>query len=128
MSPNFERRNSQNSQRDRSSSDGALGLMRRKVRQERKGINDNWRHPVDEKKESGNSRAITNMETRQDGMKLPDKPLGDNNQSNMKRNSHSGTNNRNGTKRNSKHEDKKNNSEGEKGSKRSGNDGNYKIL
>jgi hypothetical protein len=125
LSPNFERRNSQNNQRDRSSSDGALGLMRKKFRPERKGINENWRHPVDEKKEAGNSRTINNVETRQDSTRFTEKHSGENNQSNLKRNSYSGTNNRNSGKRNSKHEEKKNNSEAEKGAKRSGNEGNY---
>jgi hypothetical protein len=131
LSPNFERRNSQNNQRDRSSSDGALGLMRKKfsTRPERKGINENWRHPVDEKKEPGNSKTTNNVESRQDSSKFPEKHSGENNQSNLKRNSHSGTNNRNSAKRNSKHEEKKNNSEGEKGAKRStGNEGNYNLL
>ncbi|CAB3983715.1 synaptic functional regulator FMR1-like isoform X1 [Paramuricea clavata] len=122
LSPNFERRNSQNNQRDRSSSDGALGLMRKKFRPERKGINENWRHPVDEKKEPGNSRTINSVETRPDGARLHEKHSGENNQSNLKRNNHSGTNNRNSGKRNTKHEEKRNNSEGEKGAKRSGNE------
>ena len=124
LSPNFERRNPQNNQRDRSSSDGALGL-RKKIRPERKGINENWRNPVDEKKEAGISRTISNVETRRDNARLPEKHPGENNQSSLKRNNHSGTNNRNSTKRNVKHEDKKNNVEGEKSSKRSGNEGNY---
>ena len=124
MSPNFERRNSQNNQRDRSSSDGALGLMRKKFRPERKGINENWRQPADEKKDPGNSRTTNNVDTRQDSTRFSEKHSGDNNQSNLKRNNHSGTNNRNGTKRNTKHEEKKTNSEGEKGAKRSGNEGN----
>ena len=128
LSPNFERRNSQNNQRDRSSSDGALGI-RKKIRPERKGINENWRYPVDEKKETGISRTISNVETRQDSARLPEKHSGENNQSNLKRNNHSGgANNRNSAKRNTKHEDKKNNVEGEKSSKRSGNEGNYDEL
>ena len=128
LSPNFERRNSQNNQRDRSSSDGALGLMRKKFRTERKGINENWRHPVDEKKEPGNSKTINSVETRPDGARLQEKHSGENNQSNLKRNNHSGTNNRNSGKRNTKHEEKRNNSEGEKGAKRSGNEGNYELT
>lgn len=125
LSPNFERRNSQNNQRDRSSSDGALGL-RKKFRPERRGINDNWRHPVDDKKEAGMSRTISNVETRLDSTKSQEKNSGENHQSNVKRNnSGQGTNNRNSTKRNVKQEEKKNSSEVEKNPRRSGNEGNY---
>ncbi|XP_028405557.1 synaptic functional regulator FMR1-like [Dendronephthya gigantea] len=122
LSPNFERRNSQNNQRDRSSSDGALGLVKQKYRHERKGINDNWRHPVDEKKEQGITRANSNVETRHDSAKLQEKHSGENNHGNLKRNNYSGTNNRNSLKRNAKHDDKKNNSEGDKAGKRPGNE------
>ena len=101
--------------------------MRKKFRPERKGINDNWRHPVDDPKDPGNSRT-SNVEPRQDSTRFSEKHSGENNHGNLKRNGHSGTNNRNSTKRNSKHEEKKNNSEGEKGGKRSGNEGNYMTV
>lgn len=99
--------------------------MKQKYRHERKGINDNWRQPVDEKKEL--SRANSNAETRQESAKLQEKHSGENNHGNSKRNNYSGTNNRNSMKRNAKHEEKKNNSEGEKAGKRPGNEGNGDI-
>ena len=87
LSPNFERRNSQNNQRNRSSSDGALGL-RKTARPERKGINENWRHPVEERKEAGFSRTSSNAESRQDSTRVQEKNPGENNQNNFKRNNH----------------------------------------
>lgn len=125
LSPNFERRNSQNNQRDRSSSDGALGL-RKKFRPERRGINDNWRHPIDDKKEPGISRTLSNVETQLDSTTSQEKNSGENHQSNTKRNNPGqGANNRNSIKRNVKQEERKNGSEVEKNPRRSGNEGNY---
>lgn len=112
LSPNFERRNSQNNQRDRSSSDGALGL-RKKFRPERKGINENWRHPANEKREAGNSRSENNLEARHDVNKPSSGENG--HHGNLKRNNHAGNNNRGSAKRNNKHEERKNNTEPDKG-------------
>lgn len=98
--------------------------MKKKIRQERKGINENWRQSSEEKDQNC-TVVLNDLETQENEILRENKNVGDSSQSYNKKTNYYGTNNRGNMKRNHKHEDKK--SEIEKGSRQSGNGGVHNV-